>query len=268
MKTPAFLHSALATALATFGLVTTAVSHTPYLAPNAFEPINDGLITLDASFAEHFFVPEVVFDGSEFSVQLPDGKQVKPDLLQVLKSRVVVEHDMATDGTYRFSTGRRLGRVFKSYEFNGKTVAMENPDEALPAGAKLVAHYQSNTLAETYATRGNPTTTALAPHGDGLELVARSHPNDLFSGDSLQLEAQFFGKPLADLKVEIFLADRHGKDDAPAQTLTSSSDGHLTFTPQQPGVYLMRARHRAKSIAGAAAPETSHTYTLVIEAAE
>ena len=67
------------------GMMSTTAAHTPYLMPNAFEPINGGLITLDASFAERFFVPEVVFDGSDFEVRLPDGNTVKPETLVPLK---------------------------------------------------------------------------------------------------------------------------------------------------------------------------------------
>jgi hypothetical protein len=246
----------------------TAAAHTPYLLPNAFEPINDGLITLDASFAERFFVPEVVFDGSEFEVRLPDGSTVKPETLVPLKSRVVVEHDMKEEGTYRFSTGRRLGRVFKSYELNGETFTLEDPETSLPEGAKLVSFYQSNTIAETYVTRGGPTDTVLEPRGDGLEYVAHSHPNDLFVGDTLQLQALFYGEPLAGLTVDIFLASQQFGDESPTLTLTSDLDGAINFTPEEQGVYLLRSRHRAPAAEGMAAPEISHTYTLVVEAFE
>lgn len=249
-------------------LSTTAAAHTPYLMPNAFEPINGGLITLDASFAERFFVPEVVFDGSDFEVRLPDGSMVKPETLVPLKSRIVVEHDMKEEGTYRFSTGRRLGRVFKAYELNGETVTLENADEPVPEGGKLVSFYQSNTIAEAYVTRGGPTDTVLAPRGDGLEYVALSHPNDLFVGDTLQLQALFYGKPLAGLTVDIFLASQQFGDESPTLTLTSGADGAISFTPQEQGVYLLRSRHRALAPEGMAAPEISHTYTLVVEAFE
>ena len=58
-------------------LTFTATAHTPYLAPASFEPLA-GWVTLDAAFAEKFFVPEVAFDQSEFKVLQPDGKAVAP----------------------------------------------------------------------------------------------------------------------------------------------------------------------------------------------
>lgn len=243
-------------------------AHTPYLVPNAFEPVNGGLVTLDASFAGHFFIPEVVFDGSEFEVRRPDGSVGQPTTVLPLKSRVVVEHELEQAGTYRFSTGRRLGRVFKAYELGGKRLRQEDPEAPVPEGAVLVEHYQSHTIAETYVTRGAPDEAALAPRGDGLEFVARTHPNDLFAGEALQLQALYYGKPLAGLVVHAFQASRTGDDDSPSLTLTSGADGAFEFAPTEPGLYLLRARHRAAAPEGMAAPELSHTYTLVVEAAE
>lgn len=55
-------------ALLLAALALPAAAHTPYLAPASFEVRPDSRVTLDASFAETFFVPEVVFDNSEFVV--------------------------------------------------------------------------------------------------------------------------------------------------------------------------------------------------------
>jgi uncharacterized GH25 family protein len=123
-------------------------------------------------------------------------------------------------------------------------------------------------MAEVYVTRGGPTDTVLAPRGDGLEFAALTHPNDLFAGETLEMQAVFYGEPLAGLTIDVFLAAPHAADETPSQTLTSAADGEFSFTPPTAGVYLFRARHRAIAPAGAAAPELSHTYTLVVEAAE
>jgi hypothetical protein len=45
-------------ALLLAALALPAVAHTPYLAPASFEVRPDSVVTLDASFAETFFVPE------------------------------------------------------------------------------------------------------------------------------------------------------------------------------------------------------------------
>lgn len=111
-----------------------AQGHTPYLAPNTFEPLTGDTITLDASFAERFFVPEVAFDNDQFRVTHPDGTSHAPQTLHTLKTRTVLEHSLAGEGTYRFSTGRRLGRVFKLYTLDGERHSAEDPQAPLPPG--------------------------------------------------------------------------------------------------------------------------------------
>lgn len=246
-----------------------AQAHTPYLVPSAFEPVNGGLVTLDASFATHFFTPEVFFtDGSDFQVTDPTGDSKRPDTVIAIESRNIVEHDLVDDGTYKFSTGRRMGRVFKVYMLDGERHSMEDPEEEIPEGGRLIDFYQSNTMAETYVTRGGPSEGALVARGDGLEYLAITNPNDLFVGEALKLQALYYGKPLSDLEIEVFPSTSDSSDDHPVLVLNSGPDGEIEFTPQEAGVYLLRSRHRDTAPEGSAAPEYSHTYTLVVEAFE
>ncbi|MFV0276409.1 MAG: DUF4198 domain-containing protein [Parahaliea sp.] len=249
-------------------VVPAAFGHTPYLAPNTFEPLNGDVVTLDAAFAEHFFVPEAAFDMGQFAVTHPDGRVHAPETLVVLRTRAVLEHRLATDGTYRFSTGRRLGRVFRMYELDGKRQVAEDPAAPLPPGAKPQAFFQSVTMAETYVSKGAPNRAALAPRNDGLELVAQGHPSELFAGEAFDLRALFFGEALAGLKVDVLLASGLLGATEPLQTLSSSDSGAISFVPPQKGIYLLRTRHRAPSPEGSLAPEYSHTYTLVLEVIE
>ena len=242
--------------------------HTPYLKPMSFEPSRSGVVSLDASFAEKFFVPDVAFANSIYAVIQPDGKTVSPNILSQLKTRVVVEHTLEEDGTYRFSTGKRLGRVFKMYELDGKRHSMKNPKEAIPKGGKLLSFFQSLTLAETYVSKGAPSNTAFAAYNSGLEFIPVTHPNDIFVDEPFEFSALFNGKSLADLKVSVFLAKDQFTDEKPVFELISSKKGKLSFTPKEAGTYLLLARHRSDAPASSPAPQISNTYTLVIEAVE
>ncbi|WP_116367815.1 DUF4198 domain-containing protein [Parahaliea mediterranea] len=249
-------------------LSTPALGHTPYLAPNTFEPLNGTIITLDAAFAEHFFVPEVAFDNDKYTVRHPDGSEHAPDTLSVMKTRAVLEHTLADEGTYRFSTGRRMGRINRFYELDGKRAMAEDPAAELPAGARELAFFQSVTQAETYVTRGAPNRAVLAPHNAGVEFEVLGHPNAVFAGEPLALRVLFQGSPLPGQEVHVFRASGlHGSTD-PVATLTSNPDGAVDFTPAEGGIYLLRTRHRAAAPLAAPAPEYSHTYTLVLEAIE
>lgn len=240
-----------------------AAAHTPYLAPASFEVRPDSVVTLDASFAETFFVPEVVFDNSDFVVTLPDGSTKAPDTVQRLKTRAVVEHTLpGQKGTYRFSTGNRLGAVFRTWEVNGKTESSRDPAKPLPAGAKLLSHYQSLSRSEVYLTAGGPTTAALKPYGKGLELVPVTHPSDLYRGEHFDFVVQYDGTPLADQKVEFNRAVGDGVRQPAPVIVTTDAAGKARFALDQAGSYLALIRYRGPAPSGAAAPMYGNNYTL------
>lgn len=249
-----------------YGLAANSHAHTPYLKPFSFDLSGRNTVTLDGSFAEHFFVPEVAFAGSIYKVTTPSGRQVNPDLLNILRSRVVVEHELKDEGTYRFTTGSRLGRVFRTYVLDGKRKRMRDPSKPLPEGAEPLDHFQSLTRAEAYVSKGAPTKTALQPIGKGLEFIARTHPNEVYVGEPFNLRAHYDAAPLSNLKVDVYLGADQFSDEKAKWTLRSDAKGNFSFTPQQPGLYLIMARHRSKAPVSAEAPEYSNTYTLVVEA--
>lgn len=244
-------------------------AHTPYLAPASFDASEGGLVTLDASFSETFFVPEVAFDGSQFQVIGADGKASAPDKVVPLQSRVVVEHRLPRQpGTYRFSTGHRLGAVFRTWEVDGERRSSRDPAQKMPAGAKLVSDFQSLTRAETYITVGAPTQAALEPYGKGLELVPVTHPGDLYVGETFTFEVRYDGRPLADQKVEITEAV-WGSDRKPEiVVLTTDASGRADFRMEHAGNWLALTRHRTKAPEGAAASEYSNSYTLTFRVLE
>lgn len=244
-------------------------AHTPYLAPSDFAPRPGQAIALDASFAETFFVPEVAFDGSRFAVTGPDGRSVPPDTVHVLGTRTVAEHRLPqAGGTYRFSTGPRLGALFRTWERDGRRESSRDPAVKIPPGATVVSDFQSLTLAETYVSVGAPDRGALAPRGEGLELVPVTHPNDLYVGETFQFLVQYDGRPLADQKVEITEAV-WTSDRAPlTRTLLTDGQGRAAFELDRAGTWIALTRHRTPAPAGAPTAEYSNSYTLTFRVLE
>jgi uncharacterized GH25 family protein len=243
-------------------LSATAQAHVPYLAPESFEPIR-GWVSLEASFADKFFLPEAKFDQSEFKVVTPAGKLEQPAEQQAVRSRIVLEHQLTQDGSYRFSSGVREGAVFRSWLQDGKTINSRDPKQQPPAGVALTAHFQSITLAETYVSQGKPTAAALKPWGKGLELEFISHPNDLYINQPVQARLWFEGKPLANSEVQIHRA--MGNAEPVTRTVTSTASGDISFEVTDAATYLLLARHRAAAPAGAKAPTYSYSYSAVVE---
>ena len=240
-----------------------ASAHTPYLLPSSFEVSPKAVLGVQASFADKFFIPEVPIGDTPFTVTGPDGQRVPFAAIHQLKLATVAEHPLPDlTGTYRLSTGPRLGAIFRSWERNGKVEVIRDPKAVMPADAKLVAHYQSLSVSESYVTAGKPSRAALAPSGQGLEIVPITHPSDLFAGEAFEFTVQFDGKPLAGQQVDVYRSAMDLSSEHQAQRLQTDAQGRVKLALKAPGVYLALVRHRAAAPAGAAAPLYGHNHTL------
>ncbi|GAB2918615.1 DUF4198 domain-containing protein [Rheinheimera gaetbuli] len=257
-------------ALAGAMLVTSfsALAHVPYLNPTSFEPVRGGWVSLDAAFADQFFLPEAVFDNSNFVVLTPSGQTQAPLSVHYATTRTTAEHKVDADGTYRFSTGLRYGAVFHTYELNGERKNSRDPAFVLPAGAKSIAHFQAVTRAETYVSKGAPNHAAVKATGDALELEFLSHPNDLYTDSTVRARVLYNGKPLPQQNVNAYLVAKGANDEQATYQLTSDSAGVISFVPQQQGSYLLVSRYRTAAPTTAKVPTYSYTYSVVLEVTE
>ncbi|PUA30508.1 MAG: hypothetical protein B0W54_08490 [Cellvibrio sp. 79] len=243
-------------------LVMPVSAHTPFLAPISFTPAHESWVSLDAGFAEVFFQPDVAFDKGDFQLLTPAGVWQKPGRLEAFKTRTLIEHQLTEKGTYRFSTGLRYGAVFRFYELNGERKAIRDPKEALPAGAKLVDHYQSVTLAETYITNDKPTAVALKPYSKGLEVVPVTHPSDVYAGEKFAVKVLLDGKPLANKEISVFKAQDGSEHEKPYLNATTNTKGEAELAMADTGIYLLHTRHTAPAPKNAEAPNYGYVYTL------
>lgn len=240
-----------------------AAAHTPFLAPASFDAREGSTVSLDAAFAEAFFVPEAAFDDSEFVVTDPTGRTRALETVQRLHTRTVAEQRLdAGKGTYRFSTGPRLGALFRTWEIGGKRESSRDPAARIPAGAKVISNFQSLTLAEAYVSVGAPDRAALAPRGKGLEFVPVTHPSDLYVGEDFEFVVQYDGRPLPAQKIEVTEAVWTSDRKPALETVESDAAGHVRLKLAQAGTFLALARHRSPAPAGAPVPEYSNSYTL------
>lgn len=240
-----------------------AHAHTPYLLPTTFDPHPGQTISVEASFAEKFFIPEVFFGDTPFAITLPDGAPLPFSDVRQFKLRTIAEQKLPNaKGTYRLSTGPRLGAIFRSWEHNGKVQVARDPKQAMPEGARMVSHYQSLSVSEAYVTAGAPTREALKPSGRGLEIVPATHPSDLVSGEKFDFTVTYDGAPLADQKVDIYRSAMDLTNEHSAESLKTDAQGKISYALARPGIYLALIRHRAKAPEGAAAPAYGYNYTL------
>lgn len=241
----------------------TAHAHTPFLLPNSFDVQPKEMIGVDAGFTEKFFVSDVAFGETAFSIITPEGARLAFGDIHQFKQRTVAEQKLPDEkGTYRLSTGPRLGAVFRTWERNGKVESARDPKQVVPADAKLLSHYQSLSVSEAYVTAGKPSTKALAPLGKGLEIVAITHPSDLFVNEKFHFLVHYDGKPLPNQKVSVYRSAMDLASQSTVQQLSTDADGKVVLPLTKSGLYLALVRYQAPAPAGAGAPMYGNNYTL------
>lgn len=236
-------------------------AHTPYLAPTSFEPVMGNMASFDASFAERFFTPEAAFNDSRFQITNPNGTNSTPDSITPLKTRVVIEHELKDEGTYRLTTGARKGAVFLIYQIDGEEKRSMDSQEPLPEGAVIKQHFQSITRADTYISHKKTSDGALQVEQEGYQILPQSNPNEIFAGEEFTVKLLFNGEAMLDKKLLAYRAD--GKESSNPQEFVSGADGEVSLNLDA-GKYLLRIRHRADAPKGAKAPTYSYTTTLSI----
>lgn len=241
-----------------------AHAHMPYLLPNLFDVGKRDHVTVQGSFTEEFFEPDVVMKSEDYHVVAPDGsKQVLQPVYS--KDLAIVEAATPAVGTYRISTGVRAGRVAKAAWVDGDWKFLGR-EEAPPPGSKSY-DVSSVTIAEVYVTRGKPDEVALAPRNAGFEFRAVSHPNASFVGEDVRFTVLFDGKPLANQAVSVYRDQARYTDKKILAEVVTDSAGRFSVKPDRPGVYVAMARHRPVPAADSA-KGVSYTYSVVFEATE
>jgi uncharacterized GH25 family protein len=236
-----------------------AQAHSPYLLPTVFDASDRKLVTVQGSFTESFFTPEVVMKSDAWAVVGPDGAR-NPLTATNLRELALVEVATEAPGTYRVTTGQRTGRTAKAVLVKGEWEFIEDPSKA-PAGTTPI-DMQSLTLADVYVTRGAPSAAALAPVGKGLEFVAVTHPSSVFTGQDAKFVVLFDGKPVKGQAVTLNAGDdRYAETKIAPVTVVSDDQGRFTIKVARSGVYQIQARYR---VAPTTIDPTGHSYTYAL----
>lgn len=262
------LSSALAcpTALALLGMAalgSAARADTSYLRPNWFTTATDDLVTVQSSFTENFSNPAVGVKSDAWTVVAPDGAKTTFKSKAELTQLTALEAETKANGTYRLSTGERLGRIGPQVLIDGVWQPYA-PGREIPAGAQT-RQSQTATVADVYITRGAPTTAPVETRIGALELKPITHPADADVATGFAFRVLHNGKPVAGQQVEIWREGGAYEDPAWRQHVTSGADGSVALTFDRPGVYLIWTRLSADAPAGAATPVRSYTTSLTLE---
>jgi uncharacterized GH25 family protein len=259
--------SAAAALLGTLLLPATAAqAHTPYLLPNVFATQERDHVTLQSSFTEEFFVPDIVMKAEDFHAIGPDGAKTALPGATYFKDVGIIEAALPAPGTYRFSTGLRQGRTSKVAKVDGEWKPAEGrpgtppPPDGAPSGEQ-----QSFTRSDVYVTRGAISAAALAPTGSGVELRPLTHPNQVGVEKGFAVELLLDGKPLAGQTLALHGSGPAHRDGKPVAEVKTDAKGRATLAFKEPGTYLVMARYRAEAPAAGGTSIRAFTYALTFD---
>ena len=258
---------ALIAALATLALPMSAQAHRAWLAPTATVLSGtDAWVGFDAGMSNGVFIPDHAAMGLEgLVITAPDGSTVQPENVMRSRYRSTFDLHLTQSGTYRVANV--LGGVVVSYKQDGATKRFRGTEATMaaniPADATEVTVTRSDSRVETFVTLGAPTTAALTPTGEGIELVAVTHPNDLVAGEAATFKLIRDGHPAAGLEVTIARGGSRYRDNPEEMTVRTGADGAFTVTWPEPGMYWVNASVRTPAADGR--PAANAQYNGVME---
>ena len=195
----------------------------------------------------------------------PDGQAVLPQNANKGKTRSSFDLELRAPGTYRVAVAG--DNVMARWEEDGKPKRWRGPPAemaaGIPANAANLEVEQMQRRVETFVTVGAP--SQLRTSGVGLELVALTHPNDLYAGEAAKFRFLLDGKPAQDLAVEIIAGGTRYRDSPNASTLKTDKDGAISFTWPAAGLYWLDAEVKDEKATVPKVKKRTAGYTATFE---
>lgn len=229
--------------LALIALITAlaAEAHVPFLKPNQFN-VTHHRLTIESAFTEFPFQADFAMDSPNFTITSPNGEisAIKP--VAKTKSAVYLEPELKEEGTYRISTGQRLGPVYKAVETPDKKLYFA-ADMKRVSGKPTTMNYYS--YADTYIFKGHQKYKPV-PLNKGLEIIPLISPNGVILGGELRLQVLEEGKPVPNARIIVVtdnehfskrrIEDLYDVENVRASNIHANAQGEFVFHPQKAGL--------------------------------
>ena len=161
-----------------------------------------------------------------------------------------------------------------NYILNGEQKRWRGTEDKMsaeiPAEAKDIKVSRTFNRLDTFVTSGKPSDSVLKPVGQGLELVALSHPNELFAKEKSTFNVLFDGKPLANAVVTIAAGGVRYRGVLNEITATTNAQGEFHVTWPFAQMYWLKLSYPAAPTmkmegAPAETPEKRYSYAATLE---
>ncbi len=194
---------------------------------------------------------------AQLQIIRPDGSLAQPQFGNTGRYRSTFDVQLDQKGTWKLAIANQ--GLFARYEEKGEMRRWSGKAadfaKQVPKDAKKLQVTESASRMEVFVTSGQPSEQVLKPTNQGLELVAKTHPNDLVAGEAAQFAFIIDGKPAADLKVSIIPEGIRYRDELNEITLTTDKEGAFSVTWPQAGMYWLEAI-KSQPIKNANSPAT------------
>lgn len=237
-----------------------ALAHTGFVLPDSFAYERCSGFGAIAAFSDYFPAPEVALT-ADFRLTGPDGKAIVFDRIRPDHAMTRLEASLSLPGTYRLTTGERLGRKGRVARAGSTYIRLSGEEaDALPEGAEILSS-QTATVSDAYFTCGAETPPADTAPAGRLAIL----PAEIFPGPHRPavFAIAFDGAPLA--PEEAFLVAAYGhytgapEDGVP---LAADEEGRIVLEALAPGIYSLLVRHIAPAPDGAETDLRSYSSVL------
>lgn len=222
-------------------------AHRAWMLPSSTVVSGDtAWVTIDAASSNDLFY----FDHNpmrldNLKVFAPDGKPVEAQNKATGRYRSTFDVQLDKPGTYRISVLNDTANA--SFKSGGEQKRLRGTLETLrkdiPADASEVSVTRNQSRIDVFVTSGKPTDTVVKPTGSGLELVASTHPNDLFAGEAASFALVFNGKPVAGVPVSVIPGGIRYRDQLGEIKVVTDQNGRFQVTWPEPGMYWLNTSY-------------------------
>jgi hypothetical protein len=243
-----------------------AAAHAGFLVPVLDASDTSGEVILNASFSDDFPDPDIALHAQDWTIVGPSGERFAFDDIGANGTLTALRVNLESEGTYRLSSGERLGRTGKVARIDGELMRLGGDGMAradLPDGTDILTS-QTATVSDIYITRQSATPEVLRSRIGRLAIVPLSDPTAFAPGGAVRFAVRFDGEAMAGQSVSAFVPGGSREEGVPSTTLLTDAMGVSSLACKSEGAHLLMVRHLAAAPEGALTDVRSYSTTLTL----
>ncbi|MFT3724062.1 MAG: DUF4198 domain-containing protein [Hyphomonadaceae bacterium] len=248
-------------------MIGAAEAHRAWIVPSATVVSGDNAwVTIDAAISNDLFFPDHrPMQIEQVTITAPDGSVVKPANATVGQYRTTFDIKLDQKGTYRIAQANtglnaswKEGAETKRWRGTMAEYVSQGIDKK--PGVELTL---SSRRVETFVTNGAPSN--IKTTGKGLELVAVTHPNDLYAGEAASFKLIDSGKPAANVEITLIQGGDRYRNAPGEVTIKTGADGSFKLNAPNAGMYWLEAESKSTTTMEGKTVNSMSTYVAVLE---